>query len=164
MSLQETEVIDRMKTSIKEAIQASKDLSVRSRLGGPYDRLRDNLVRIEGCCRQMALLYRDDATWLPFGMYMAECHKHAGGWLRGYFRHGVHVRLADGQINEMFLTLAMQLEAILKAVDIKTTARTGIIGSILPARPAEERRLGRPAFAQKPKKPVLIIPARYRAV
>lgn len=163
MSLQEAEVVDRLRSSIKEAIQASKDLSVRSRMGSPYDRLRDNLVMIEGCCRQMALLYREDASWLPFGMYMAECHKRAGGWLRGYIKNGVHIRVADGQINEMFTTLAVQLEAILAAVEIKFTAKTGRVGSILPPRPAEERRMGRPAFAPR-KKSSLIIPARYRAV
>lgn len=160
MSLTESEVIDRMKTSLGEAIQASSDLAVRSEGGRPYARLRDNLALIEGCCRQMAM-FRGDGSWLPFGVYMAECHKRAGGWLRGYTKNGMHIVYAPGHLNEAFVSLAAQLTAIRQAVDVKQTAKTGTLGPVLPATPSEERRVGRPAFSNKAKRSALILPRRY---
>lgn len=154
--LTEPEVLDRLKTAIGEAIQASKDLSIRSRYGLPYQRLRDNLVLIEGCCRQMGA-FRGDASWLPFGVYMGECHKRAGGWLRGYHHNGIHIVYTPGVINQVFVKLAQQLTAILEVVEMKSTAATGQLGPVLPETPSEERRMGRPAF--KPKSS-LILPAR----
>lgn len=159
MSLKEPEIIDRLKVAMAEAIQASQDLAVRSRHGYPYQRLRDNLAVIEGCCRQMAA-FRGDATWLPFGLYMAECHKRAGGWLRGYTKNGVHIIYAPGQMNEAFVGLAGALTAIRQALDVKFSAKTNQVGPVLPKPPAEERRLGRPAFSQP--KSTLIVPPRYR--
>ena len=163
--LTENEVADRMRSSLKEAIQACKDLAVKSRAGAPYDRLRDNLALIEGSCRQMAA-FRGDATWLPFGMYMAECHKRAGGWLRGYVDNGIHVTWSPGHINKVFVTLAAQLVAVLDALDVKVDAKTGVNGPVLPERPAAERRVGAPVsmsgIIQPAPKPALIIPANYR--
>jgi hypothetical protein len=159
MSLTEPEVLDRLRTSLAEAIQASKDLAVRSRYGLPYQRLRDHLALIEGCCRQMAA-FRGDGTWLPFGIYMAECHKRAGGWLRGYTSAGIHITYTPGQINQVFVTLAAQLTAIKDAVETKSDAKTGQLGPVLPATPTEERRVGRPAFGTAPKSK-LILPRRF---
>jgi len=166
MSLTEADVISRLKSSMREAIQASNDLAVKSRLGAPYQRLRDHLALIEGCCRQLAA-FRDDATWLPFGIFAAECHKRAGSWLRGKTIGGdagqVHIFKTDHEKNQLFVKLAEMLTHILEAVDIKTNAATHTVGAILPKPPAEERRTGRPAFDHSVKrKPTLIIPAKYR--
>lgn len=157
--LTENEVLDRMRTSLGEAIQASRDLAIRSRYGAPYQRLRDHLSLIEGCCRQMAA-FRGDATWLPLGIMMAECHKRAGGWIRGYSHQGVHIVMAPGQTNEVFLSLASKLSLMLGVVNAHAAAKTGTLGPVLPAKPLEERRVGRPAFSPPARKPALILPGR----
>lgn len=143
MSLSEHEIADRMRTALGDAIQASKDLAVKSRIGQPYSRLRDNLALIEGCCRQMSM-FRGDARWLPFGVAMATCHQKSGAMLRGHVRHGVFIPWADGVINENFLKLAAELTVIKDFLDQMVTAKTGTTGPILPPMPAAERRVGAP--------------------
>lgn len=156
MSLKESDVADRMRQSLREAIQACKELAVRSKKGSPYSNLRDALVVIEGCCRQMAV-FREDATWLPFGVMMAECHRRAGGWLRGYTKNGVHIVWTPGHLNEMFVMLAGNLQGIAEVLDQKVTAKTNRVGIILPASPGPTRRTGAPSSMSG-----LILPASIR--
>ena len=158
--LTEAEVIDRMKTSLREAVQSCKELAVRSRTGPHYSNLREHLALIEGCLRQLAA-FRGDTRWLPIAMQIEQCHKAAGGWLRGYWDHGVKIVLAPGHTNKMFVLLGNNLIAIYESVDKLSTAKTGISGPILPAVPAETRRMGRPSFASKPR---LIVPPKYAKV
>lgn len=155
--LTEIEVIDRMKTSLREAVQSCKELSIRSRTGPHYSNLRENLGLIEGALRQLAA-FRGDTRWLPIALQIEQCHKSAGGWLRGYWDHGVKIVLAPGQNNKMFMLLGNNLIAIYDAVDKLSTAKTGIAGPILPAVMAETRRLGRPSLSPKSR---LIVPPKY---
>lgn len=154
--LTEGEVLDKLQDSLGEAIQASKELAVRSRLGRPYERLGNALVAVEGCCRQLAA-FRGDGRWLPFGIYMAECHKRAGGWIRGYRENGVHIFHTNGHINKVFVELANQLSHIQDAVMVIANAKTGTTGPILPATPPAERRIGAPVSTSG-----LILPASVR--
>lgn len=157
--LTESEVIDRMKQSLAEAIDACKELAVRKlRQQTPYDRLREHLKLIEGCCRQLAA-FRGDGRWLPVGIMMEQCHQRAGGWLRGYKENGQHVVIAFGEINKMFTMLGGNLMAIQYAANNLVTAKTGTVGPILPKAPDEGRRMGRPALATS-RKTNLILPAR----
>lgn len=161
--LTELEVLDRLRESLREAVDACKDLAIRKqRQEAPYARLREHLRLIEGCCRQLGA-FRGDTRWLPIGMMMGESHKSAGKWLRGYKKNGVHIVVAVGQMNEMFTRLGGNLMAIGVAVDRLAHERTDTTGPILPAAPAEERRIGRPSFETQKKKPTLILPARLAA-
>lgn len=139
--LTEAEVIDRMTSSLREAMEASKTLSVESRRGKPYKQLREHLKLIEGCCRQLAA-FRGDSRYLNVGLMMEECHKAAGGWLRGYRVNGIKVMTAPGRLNEMFVRLYVNLEGILYGLEQLVAARTGQSGPILP-KPEENRRIGR---------------------
>lgn len=141
--LSEGEILDMLKTSLGEAIQASKDLAVKSRIGQPYSRLRDNLAYIEGCCRQMAA-FRGDARWLPFGIAMATCHQKSGAMLRGHLEGGIFIPWSPGVINKNFLKLAAELQVIADFLKDFYMAKTGTSGPILPATPAAERRVGAP--------------------
>jgi len=157
MSLTEPEIMSRMRSALVDAIEASKRLAIRSRLGQPYEMLRSNLLIIEGCCRQMAA-FRGDYRWLPIGIAMAECHARAGGWLRGYTKNGIHIVLTAGHTNEAFVKLAAVLTTTLTGIDRLESQKTGALGPILPETPPEERREGRPALTRKSS---LLLPAKY---
>lgn len=132
-ALTEVEIFDQMTASLKEAIGCSEELAARTyeTRGPAYDRLRQALRRVEGCCRQ-ASAWREDTRWLPIGRLMAEAHQRAGGWLRGYKVNGVRVAFNDGQKNQLFVMFAENLRALLARIDDLRTKRTGRIGMILP--------------------------------
>lgn len=143
--LSEVEIIDRMRSSLREAIQAAEVLAVASRKGPTYNKLREHLGLVEGCCRQLSV-YREDTRWLPIGKLMADCHAKAGGWLRGYKdpKTGIRHHLAGKTQNPLFLMLAANLKAIYQVAETVRTQRTGKVGMILPALPKAERRAGAP--------------------
>ena len=157
--LTEPEVYDRLRQAIGEAVDAAKNLAIRSQHGRAYVSLRDNLHLIEGCCRQMAA-FRGDGRWLPIGMMMAECHKRAGGWLRGDTNPVTQTRVATapGEMNKLFVMLAANLANFGLVAQKLYEDKTGRPGPILPLTPAETRREGRPAFGRKSS---LILPARF---
>lgn len=155
--LQEYEIINRMKESIREAVQACFDLSVYSRVGEPYHTLRTHLLLIEGCCRQMGQ-FRGDERWLPVGRYMAEAHRLAGGWLRGWKnREGVRIFWRPGDVNVMFVALAKNLKNLYDSVDKLANSATRTNGPVILFEPPRERRVDRVGFEPKPK---LILSAR----
>lgn len=156
--LTENEVIDRLRTSLKEAIQASADLAVKSRKGPEYKKLREHLGLVEGSCRQLAV-FRQDARWYPIAMLMGECHKKAGGWLRGWTdKDGNKRHWRIGEKNKLFLMLEANLKAILYMVDVLQTKRTGKVGMILPETPVGHRREGAPVAGFKTSPGGIIIP------
>jgi hypothetical protein len=130
-ALTETEIFDRMATSLKDAISCSEELASRSERSPAYDRLRVALRLVEGCCRQ-ASAWREDTRWLPIGRMMAEAHQKAGSWLRGYKVQGVRIAFSEGQKNQLFVMFADNLRALLAQVEKLRTARTGRVGMILP--------------------------------
>lgn len=159
--LTEAEIYARMHQATGEAIDACKNLAVRSEHGRAYSSLRDNLLILEGCCRQMAN-FRGDTRWLPIGWTMAECQKRAGGWLR----HGMIVGVGKEEAlisnehresNKLFLMLAENLQQFAEMAERLTNGKTDKLGVILPNAPAETRREGRPAFIHRSG---LIVPPR----
>lgn len=163
-TLSESEVFDRLFSAIGEARDACKNLAVRSTEGRDYSSLRDSLMLIEGCCRQMGV-FREDTRWLLPGMMVAECHKMAGGWLRGYYDHGVQVKWAPGMMNKMFVGLELALANLAIMAARIRTERTGKKGPILPdsmlATP--ERKQGRISmFNPTGKRATLILPGKLR--
>ena len=99
--------------------------------GGAYEMLRDELEKIEGCCKQAAQ-WREDMRWWPIGQLMGECHKKAGGWLRGYKIDGETVHLAMGEKNMNFVKLAENLRAVIRLIDQTKNSKTGKAGAIIP--------------------------------
>lgn len=157
--LSEVEVIDRMRTSLREAIQASADLATMSRKGPTYNRLREHLALVEGSCRQLAV-FRQDTRWYTFGMMMAECHKRAGDWLRGWKdpKTGRRHHWRPGEKNKLFLILEANLKAIYQMAEAVRTQKTGTVGMILPAEPTEHRRVGAPVNGYSVTPGGIIIP------
>ena len=149
--LTEPDVILQMKHSLREAGQAALDLSVTSRKGPAYHKLREHLLLVEGCCRQLSVM-REDTRWLNIGMAMHKAHELSGGWLRG-FKHpitGKRIAVAFGQKNILFIKLAENLAFLHTGAEEMLTKRTGILGPILPAIPTAERRVGAPVNVKLP--------------
>ncbi len=144
-ALTEVEIFARLVESLREASEAAEELSTRDVKGPAYSRLREHLMLIEGSCRQ-ASAWRQDTRWLDLGQLAAECHKRAGGWLRGHKDTITKIRtpLAMKTKNQNFLMLAQNLRFFLKGVEKLKDAKTGRVGMILPAMPAANRRIGAP--------------------
>ena len=134
--LTENEIFDCMRENLVLAAEHCDRLAVESYNGDAYEKLRDELELIEGCCKQAAQ-WREDMRWWPIGQLMGECHKKAGGWLRGYKIDGETVHLAMGEKNENFVLLAKNLRRVIDLVDQTKNSRTGSVGAIVPqpARP-----------------------------
>jgi hypothetical protein len=163
MSLQESEVVDRIRTSLREAIDASKTLAIASWRGVAYEKLRTHLGLVEGACRQLAI-FREDYRWLNFGMRMAICHQMAGDRLRGYTKNGIHITWTMGHQNEWFIKLAAELTYIADVLDKLVTAKTERTGPILPVPQDDGRAMGERAREVRPqgKRGSLIVPPKYR--
>lgn len=130
-NLTEVEIFSRMRESLALAAEHCDRLAIDSLRGPIYEKLRDELALIEGCCQQ-ASAHREDTRWLPIGLLVAACHKKAGDWLRGYKIDGETVHLAMGELNLNFVELAKHLRSLAKAVDQYQHARTNHVGMIVP--------------------------------
>ena len=132
-ALTEIEIFTRMQESLRLAAECCDDLAVSNVKGPTYDALRKHLLLIEGCCRQ-ASAWREDSRWLPIGIMMAQAHKRAGNWLRGFKVQGevLAIKLDARQHNRNFVHLAANLRAIYAAVENLKTQKTGRVGMILP--------------------------------
>jgi hypothetical protein len=152
MALTEVEILDCLKTNLRLAAQNCDVLAVSQRKGLTYKRLREQLRLVEGACRQIAFWRGGDARWLKIGLYMAEAHKRAGGWLRGYKGpDGKRVLIAPGHQHPLFIKLAENLRAAyVKATELETH-KTGRIGPILPVPGEGPHRDTRPSgWRQEP--------------
>jgi hypothetical protein len=163
----EIESYDRLQTAIGEAVDACKNLAVRSEYGRSYVSLRDSLHLIEGACRELGHA-RGDYNWFVWGMAASECHKRAGNWLRGYEEKTPEgprlVKWEMGKTNQMFIKLGAVLLAMGEKAKEGFTAKTGTTGPILPPSMVtmrETRREGRPALSVPKSKSGLILPPRY---
>lgn len=122
--LRDSEIFSRLITSFREAAEHCEALAhQKNRIQGQrYVKLRENLMLIEGACRQ-ASMWRDDARWLEIGRYASQCHRKCGDWLRFKTR------------GPMFLKLAENMRMMLAATQKMRDAATGVRGSILPELP-----------------------------
>jgi hypothetical protein len=144
--LSEIEVLDCLKTNLRLAAQSCDKLAVSPRKGPAYVALRDQLRLTEGACRQVAYFRGGDTRWLKIGMFMAECHKRAGNWLRGTKQpNGARVKVAPGQIHPLFTKLALNLRAAYAKAEELRTKRTNSIGPIMPVMGPAPHRDTRPA-------------------
>jgi len=142
-NLTETEIFAKTAECLRLAAEDCDELAVNYFRGPVYERFRAKLGFIEGCCQQ-ASAHREDTRWLPIGRLMAECHKKAGGWLRGYKIDGEWVKPGHGELNQNFVELAKHLRALLKVVEELQTKATGKVGMILPETPRPFLREDRP--------------------
>jgi hypothetical protein len=142
----EVEVLDCLKSNLRLAAQSCDQLAVSPSKGPIYQGLRDQLRLVEGACRQIAYCRGGDARWLRIGLYMAECHKRAGEWLRGVKQpSGVRMKVAPGHMHPLFLKLAQNLRAAYDKAEELRTKRTNRVGPILPVPGVAPHRDTRPA-------------------
>ncbi len=141
--LTEAEVLDCLKSNLRLAAQSCDKLAKSPRKGPTY---RDQLRLVEGACRQIAYCRGGDARWLRVGMFMAECHKRAGEWVRGTKQpNGTRIKVAPGHLHPLFTKLADNLRAAyIKAEELRSKP-TNRIGPILPQPGTPPHRDTRPA-------------------
>ena len=139
-NLTEIEIFSCLSENFRLAAEDCDKLAKLPRKGRSYSSLRDKLELLEGACRQAAV-WRQDTRWLSIGMFMGECHKRAGEWLRGVkVPGGPRVKLAPGHIHPLFMKLAENLRAAEARAEEFRTKATGRVGMILPdAAPAPHR-------------------------
>jgi hypothetical protein len=136
-----------MAENFRLAAQHCDALAALPVTGPTYAKLREELGLIEGCCRQAAV-WRQDSRWYDIGLQMAEAHKRAGTWLRGYKdpATGLPVKLADAHRKRCFTLLAGNLrKGEKRAVDLRDKA-TGRVGMILPDAYTLPKRTKAPAM------------------
>lgn len=147
--LTEVEIFDCLKTNLRLAAQSCDKLAVSPRKGPTYVKLREELRLVEGACRQAAFWRGGDARWLRIGLFMAEAHKRAGGWLRGEKQpDGTRVRVAAAEMHPLFVKLAANLRAAYVKAEEYRTKRTNRIGPILPIVQPPPHRETRPVGYQ----------------
>lgn len=117
--LTEVEVWDRLRTSLRAAIDLSKKLAFIPAQGPNYQQLIIELQYVEDASRQMGAM-RSDMRWHRFGYEMASFHQRAGDIIRSY------------GARQIFLRMAKTMEFMLARVDELKTAKTGRLGMILP--------------------------------
>lgn len=156
--LTEVEIFDCLAVNFKLAAEHCEDLAKLPRKGPTYKKLRDELRLIEGAARQ-ASAWRGDSRWLQIGLYMAEVHKRAGGWLRGYKdAQGRKITHREGTLHPLFMKLADNLRKGALAAEKLRTKKTGKVGVILPDLLAGPHRDTRPSGWNKTPSG-LILPA-----
>lgn len=129
-ALTENEIFDCMSHNLRLAAEHCDLLAVSPAKGPTYKLFREELLLIEGCCRQ-AGYWREDTRWLPIGQLMESAHKRAGGWLRGVkLPNGTLLTIRPGELHPLFAKLAENLRAIhvgLVKMRTEATHRSGII-------------------------------------
>lgn len=163
--LTEIEILDCMRQNLCMAAEDCTKLATSPYRGFIYDRFRQELKMVEGCCRQIAYWRDGDARWLPVGLQMAEAHQRAGNWLRTGRRDQTTTQAARKESHPLFQKLAENLLALLKIADGLATKRTGVIGSILPAPLPGPHRSHRPVQVKglSVSKGGIILPAGFAA-
>lgn len=134
--LSQNEVWDRLRTSMRSAIDLCGKLAAEPAQGPNYLKIIQELRFIEGASRQMATM-RADSRWTWFGFEMARFHDRIGDAIRAQNARSVFTHM-QGVIRD-YLTKAE------KAKDAKTGRR----GPILPRERAGPLR-HRPVYYRAP--------------
>jgi hypothetical protein len=129
--LTEQEIFDCIGTNARLAAEHCDTLAKTPQEGETYEALRNNLILIEGACRQ-ASAWRGDTRWLPLGQKMADAEKLVGEWLRGRKVGGIRVALAPRHVFECFTMLATMLRGAAEGMKRLQHERTNRSGLILP--------------------------------
>ncbi len=141
-ALTEPEIFSCLRENFALAAQHCDDLARLPRKGPTYRLLREELLLIEGACRQ-ASAWREDTRWLQIGLRMAEAHQKAGDWLRGVkIGPGPRRRIPPGQMHPMFIALGAALRALALNAENMRLNRTNRVGMILPKPGYAPRNVG----------------------
>lgn len=141
--LTENEIWDRLRTSLRSAIDLCGKLATVPAQGPNYRKIIEELDLIEGACRQLGA-FRFDARWNLLGYEADRFHKRLGDCIR------------HKSARTIFLAQAEMLKAYLASAERLRTARTGRRGPITP-RPKEGPLRQRPVTVTLPSG--LIVPA-----
>lgn len=123
--LSEREILDQLKSSLKESADYAYQLSIGKR-GKIYPKFMKAMGLAEGACRQIGH-WREDARWFPFGLQIHDAQQRCGRWLR------------EHQPAAKFAKLAEILREALKQAHALETKRTSKVGMILPKAKAADR-------------------------
>lgn len=136
----EAEILSLLRETFRRAAEHCDKLAVVPARGPVYQQLRKDLQTAENCCRQIAQ-YRAHHKWLDVGLFLAETHTRAGGWLRDR----TMPRTSNSNLaHPLFLKLAEKLRFGAEQAERLATLATGRIGPVLPTPlPAPSRTEGR---------------------
>lgn len=135
--LTENEVFDRLRTSLRSAVDLCGKLATVPAQGPNYRKLIEELDLIEGACRQ-AGAFRFDMRWNLLGYEVARFHARIGDCIR---HHASRV---------IFLAQAKMLTAWLDHAERLRTAKTGKRGPITPREQEAPHRETRPVYVKNP--------------
>ena len=136
--LTEHEMLDRLKSTLRQAAERCRRLGIHPMRGFIYDAMRKDLKQIETDCTAMAFYRGSDARWLSIGQMMEEAHRRAGDWLRQH-----QTAAARALTIPKFNKLAENLDFLLTTIIKLETSATGTVGPILPAVLPAPHRPGR---------------------
>lgn len=135
-NLSETDIFDRLRTSLRAAIQHTKDLAFLPAQGPTYLKLIEELKLIEGAARQ-AQFWRQDMRWGVVANEMEAFHQKIGQAIRSHQARRIFLRMAE--MMQFFLDRANELQ----------NAKTGRMGAILPKVQPGPHRETRPVHISK---------------
>lgn len=115
----EQEIKDRLRSSLKEAASDARLLGILPMQGPTYERLRENMLLAETCCRQLGQ-YREDARWFLMSGKMEHAKELTRRWIVGH------------QARNLFPLLAEKLDEMARVVGLLETRKTERVGIIMP--------------------------------
>lgn len=145
-ALTETEIKDALRTNLRAAISACRDLAKLPAQGPTYGKLVEQLRLVEGAARQLGH-WREDMRWMRFGFEMARFHDRIGDCIRSH------------AARKIFLAMAELMEGKLLEMARLQDAATGRRGPILPqpgegphreTRPVQVALPGVPGYIRNP--------------
>jgi hypothetical protein len=128
-ALTESEIFGCMYENLNLAAQHAVDLAKLPAQGPTYSQFREEMLLVEGCCRQ-ASAWREDTRWLQVGLVIAEALQRTGSWLRGYRVEGQMGKVFYSR--DLYLMLADNLRGIARVIEGLQHNATGRVGMILP--------------------------------
>jgi len=146
-ALTEVEIFACMHENLILAAQHAVDLAKLPAQGLTYQKFREEMLLVEGCCRQ-ASAWREDTRWLQVGLVIADALQRTGSWLRGYRVEG-----REGKTfypRDLYLMLAEKLREIAKVIEGLQHGATGRVGMILPEPARVIRTESRPVQVMSP--------------
>ena len=152
----EREVFDFLVTHLRSAADDCESLAVNRRRGPIYNRLRQDLEKIEDMCRVVHYM-RQDSRWLKVGLIMDRCHQQAGDWLRGVPQKPnadgspkPPMMIPEGVKHPLFMKMAEYLREQEREVMRLKNQRTNRVGMILPRMLEPPGVRSRPVTVQLP--------------
>jgi hypothetical protein len=130
--LTEREIFDCLEDNFRQAAENAEKLAHVPRKGPVYAQFRENILLIEGACRQ-ANYWRQDARWLDIAKWCGVVHQTCGDWLRGIKVKGQpRIKLAAGHLHPNFMRARDRLQACHKVAIAFRDKKTNRVGMILP--------------------------------